>query len=256
MADNQEFSENSMAGVAKRAKRAVKRVTMAWRHGLIDHSPEWLRRRLGPHATYMDMLFIDHGIFRLLYLNMHRLSEEAWRSAQPAPHNFRRFKRMGIKTVVNLRGERVCGSFWHERKECKELGLNLVNFTIRSRAAPSREDILAAREMFQSIEYPMVMHCKSGADRAGLMSVLYQHVRAEQPIDEALRELSLRYGHIRQADTGILDVFFERYLADTAERPMPFFEWVEHVYDSKELTETYKANGWANRLVDVILRRE
>jgi hypothetical protein len=37
---------------------------------------------------------------------------------------------------------------------------------------------------------------------------------------------------------------------------MPFFEWVEKVYDSKELTETYKANRWANRLVDLVLRRE
>lgn len=245
-----------MASVAKRAKRAVKRVTMAWRHGLIDHSPEWMRRSFGAHASYLDMLFIDHGIFRLLYLNMHRLSDEAWRSAQPAPHDFRRFKRMGIKTVVNLRGERICGSFWHERRQCHSLGLELVNFTIRSRAAPSREDILAARDMFESIEYPMVMHCKSGADRAGLMSVLYQHVRGKKPIEQALKELSLRYGHIRQADTGILDAFFEQYLADTKERPMPFFEWVEKVYDREKLRASYQSNRWANRLVDRVLRRE
>lgn len=245
-----------MAGVAKRAKRAVKRVTMAWRNALIDHSPEWMRRRFGPHASYLDMLLIDHGIFRLFYLNMHRLSDEAWRSAQPAPHDFRRFKRMGIKTVINLRGERLCGSFWHERKECENLGLKLVNFTIRSRAAPSREDILAARDLFESIEYPMVMHCKSGADRAGLMSVIYQHVRAKKPIEEALKQLSLRYGHIRQAETGILDAFFERYLADAAKHPMPFFEWVEKVYDSEELKASFRSNRWANRLVDRVLLRE
>lgn len=245
-----------MAGVAKRAKRAMKRVTMAWRHALIDHSPEWARRWFGAHASYLDMLLIDHGIFRLIYLNKHRLSHEAWRCAQPAPHDLRRFKRMGVKTIVNLRGERVCGSFWHERKECEALGLNLVNFTIRSRAAPSREDVLKARELFENIEYPMVMHCKSGADRAGLMSVLYEHVRGKKPIDQALKQLSLRYGHIRQADTGILDAFFERYLADTKDRPMPFFEWVEKVYDSEDLKASYHANRWANRLVDRVLQRE
>ena len=52
------------------------------------------------------MLFVDHGIFRLVYPNSHRLSDKAWRSAQPAPHQIRRFAKAGIRTIVNLRGER------------------------------------------------------------------------------------------------------------------------------------------------------
>ena len=69
--------------------------------------------------------------------------------------------------------------------------------------------------------------------------------------------MSLKYGHIRQADTGVLDYFFERYLADNAVRPMPFFEWVDTVYDPDELKRTLPvAKGWANRLVDSVLRRE
>ena len=63
-------------------------------------------------------------------------------------------------------------------------------------------------------------------------------------------------GHIRQAHTGILDYFFERYLADNARRPMPFFEWVDTVYDPDELKSTFRSKGWANRLVDSVLRRE
>lgn len=245
-----------MAGVFKQTKRAVKRVTMAWRHGLIDHSPEWLKRRLGPLGTYLDMLLVDHGVFRYLYLNKHKLSDEAWRSAQPAPHHFRALARSGIKTIVNLRGERVCGSFMLERKLCEELGLKLVNYKVRSRAAPSLEELRGARALFGGLEYPILMHCKSGADRAGLMSVLYRHFHEGEPIERAKRELSLSYGHIRQADTGVLDYFFERYLADNKKNPMPFFDWVETVYDPDEVKATFKANGWANRLVNNILRRE
>jgi protein tyrosine/serine phosphatase len=102
----------------------------------------------------------------------------------------------------------------------------------------------------------MLMHCKSGADRVGLMSALYRHLKHSVPIAVAKRELSLRYGHFRQADTGVLDFFFEQYLADNARTPLAFYEWVETVYDPAEVKRSFRARRWANRLVDSILRRE
>lgn len=245
-----------MAGLAKTAKRAVKRVTTTIRHGIVDHSPEWLRRALGPSASYFDMLFVDHGILRVFYLNRHRISDNAWRAAQPAPHQLRRIAEEGVRTIVNLRGERVCGSYWLETEACRRYGLKLVNFQIRSRAAPTRDELRRARDLFNNIEYPMLMHCKSGADRAGLMSVLYRFLKEGVPLDVAKQELSLRYGHIRQADTGVLDYFFERYLEYNARQPIGFFEWVDTVYDADELKRSFQSQGWANRVVDTVLRRE
>jgi protein tyrosine/serine phosphatase len=192
----------------------------------------------------------------MAYVNCHRLSDKAWRSAQPAPHHIRRFARSGIRTIVNLRGPRDCGSYWLEQEACARHGLKLVNFQIRSRAAPTREELMAAKRLFDELEYPILMHCKSGADRAGIMSVLYRFLHEGVPLPEAKRELSLRYGHVRQADTGILDYFFDTYLEDTRARPMPFFEWVDTVYNPDELKRTFCAKGWANRIVDSILRRE
>ncbi|HXF52959.1 MAG TPA: sulfur transferase domain-containing protein [Hyphomicrobiaceae bacterium] len=245
-----------MASFAKQTRRAIKRVTMGWRQSLSEHTPQWARRAFGPIASYLDMLFVDHGIFRLIYVNRHRIGAQAWRSAQPAPHHIRRLARQGLKTIVNLRGERLCGSYWLEQEACKRYGIKLVNFQVRSRAAPSRHEIKAARELFESIEYPMLMHCKSGADRAGLMSVLFRFIKEGVPLEEAKKELSLRYGHIRQADTGILDHFFEAYLEHNRACPIPFFEWVDTVYDPDELKRSFRAKGWANRLVNDILRRE
>jgi protein tyrosine/serine phosphatase len=245
-----------MANLAKETRRAWKRVTMSWRYALMDHSPDWARRAFGPTLNYLDMLFIDHGVFRLIYRNRHRLGAQAWRSAQPAPRDIKALARHGVRTIVNLRGERACGSFWLEEQACREAGLKLVNFQMRSRAAPSKTELFGARELLERIEYPALLHCKSGADRAGLMSVLYRHVREGVPIAEAKSELALRFGHIRQADTGVLDYFFERYLADAAQRPMPFFEWVEKVYDPDEVKRSFKPEGWANGLVNWVLRRE
>jgi protein tyrosine/serine phosphatase len=223
---------------------------------MIDHAPPWAKQAFGPAATWADMLFVDHGVFRLAYLNQHRLGDSAWRSAQPAPHQLRQAARRGVRTIVNLRGPRSCGSYWLEQAACARYGLKLVDFQVRSRAAPSKAELLAARDLFRTVEYPILMHCKSGADRAGLMSVLYAYCVLGLPIAEAKKQLSWRYGHIRQADTGVLDAFFERYLADNARLPIDFWEWVERIYDPDELKATFMSNGWANRLVNGVLQRE
>ena len=240
----------------RRLWRKVKRVTYGWREAAIARTPDWVRRRFGPLFWYFDMLLIDHGIFRMLYVNRHRLGDRAWRLAQPAPHQIRALKRRGLKTIVNLRGERLCGAYWLEQAVCARKGIKLIDFQVRSRAAPTREEIKAARELFAQIEYPMLMHCKSGADRVGLMSALYRFFQEGVPLEKAKKELSLRYGHFRQADTGILDRFFEKYLEDNKHRPMPFLEWVDTVYDPVALKREFRAAGWASRLVDGILKRE
>jgi hypothetical protein len=87
------------------------------------------------------------------------------------------------------------------------------------------------------------------------MSALYR-ISKGVPLAEAKNELSLRFGHFRQADTGILDHFFDSYLEYNRRQPTPFFEWVENVYDPDELKRSFHAKGWANRLVNDILRRE
>jgi protein tyrosine/serine phosphatase len=199
---------------------------------------------------------MDHGVFRLIYLNRQRLGKMAWRSAQPAPHNIAQFKRLGVKTIVNLRGERMSGGYWLEVAACKKHGIKLVDCVVRSRAAPSVEELRSARDVFQNVEYPMLMHCKSGADRAGLMSVLYMHLVERQPIEQAVEQLSLRYGHIKQADTGVLDHFFARYIEANRQSPIDFFEWVETDYDPDEVLNSFRANGLASRIVNHILRRE
>ena len=245
-----------MATLVKRTRRAFKRVTLGWRENLMARSPEWAKRALGPSLTQADSLFIDHGIVRLVYLNRSRIGDKAWRSAQPNPNQIKAFAAEGIKTIVNLRGPRVCGSYWLEQDACRRYGLVLVDCQMRSRAAPSREELRRAHDLFDRIEYPMLMHCKSGADRVGLMSVLYCHTKLGEPIEKAVLQLALRFGHIRQADTGILDHFFEEYLRFAATKPIAFWDWAETIYDPEIVTRSFQANGIATRILSGIFRRE
>jgi protein tyrosine/serine phosphatase len=219
-------------------------------------TPQWARKSVGRSFEYFDLVFLDHHLFRYLYANLHEIAPGVWRSSQPAPNQIRRYKRLGIKTILNLRGVRDCGSYRLEAAACAKHGIRLIDFTTQSRGAPAPELVRQAEALFRDIEYPVLLHCKSGADRAGLMSALYLILHEKRPAEEAIRQLSLRYGHIKQADTGILDRFFETYIADNRRSPVAFPEWVATVYNRDELRASFGTQSWANTLVNRVLRRE
>ena len=210
----------------------------------------------GRVRAWANMLLTDHGVFRLLYLNKHQVTDRLWRSAQPAPHQIARLKAQGVRTIVNLRGGREHGSWQLQKEICDRLGLKLVEFVVRSRGAPERETILGAKAFFDSIEYPAVLHCKSGADRAGFVAALFLIVNEGCPVSEALSQLSIRFGHFRFAKTGILDAFFERYLTEGEAKGIPFLEWVERSYDPEALMRDFRPSFWSDVVLDRILRRE
>jgi len=217
-----------------------------------DLSTRWGRLR-----TYLHYLWNDHAYLRLGFKNDHWVSPELVRTNQPWPHQLAEWKKRGIKTVINLRGG-FDGSFYAlEKDACARLGLTMVDFVITSREVPIKDRVLGARDLFQRIEYPALMHCKSGADRAGIMSVFYAHYRLGLPIEQAVEQLSLKYLHIKQGNTGVLDYVFERYLAEGQPAGLTFTQWVESdAYDPGAMKSTFRAGMIGKTLTDKILRRE
>jgi hypothetical protein len=113
----------------------------------------------------------------------------------------------------------------------------------------------ATEALFTEMNLPAMMHCKSGADRAGLMAALYLLIVEKRPAREAAKQLAWKYGHVKQAKTGLLDAFFAAYFP-YEDRGMAFFDWVDEIYDPDAITRDFKAKGWAVRLTDSILHRE
>ena len=210
----------------------------------------------GRRRALWDLLAVDHGFIRAVYSNRARVSDKLYRSAQPLPAQFKRLARLGIRTVVNLRGRNDSGWYVLEAESCRKHGIELVDFPTKSRDTPSKEMIHGAKKLFETIRYPALMHCKSGADRAGLMGVLYRLLHEGRPIEESLEQLHWRYGHIRQAKVGMIDYFFEQYRAFNAATPTPFLEWVDRIYDPTAVKASFMTQWWANLVVDKILRRE
>ena len=211
----------------------------------------------GRLKTYLDYLWNDHAYLRLGFSNAHWISDELVRANQPWPHQIAAWKDRGIKTIVNLRGGFDASFHALEEDACERLGMGLVDFTITSREVPSRDRVLGAKRLFETLEYPAMMHCKSGADRAGIMSVFYMHFRKGKTIREALDQLHLRYLHVRQGKTGVLDYTFERYLEQGEPAGMSFLEWVESpMYDPAGMKADFRAKMWGSLLTEGLLKRE
>ena len=198
---------------------------------------------------------MDHGIFRFKWRSLHKISENTYRSNQPFPWQILADKnKRGIKTVINLRGVRNCSSFFLEKETCERHNIKLINFPVTSRAAPKVETILAAKKLFNEIEYPIIMHCKSGADRAGLMSALYLILHKNISVIEAKKQLSFKYLHIKHAKTGILDAFFDNYIKENKNKD--FLDWVKNDYNPEKLKLSFKVKKLSEILSTYILRRE
>lgn len=211
----------------------------------------------GRFKAYWQSLWGDHAFLRLGFSNAHWIGPDMVRAAQPWPFQLRWWKRDGIKTIINLRGGFDTGFYVLEREACERLGLKMIDFTITSREVPRRETVLGARDLFASIEYPALMHCKSGADRAGIMSVFYRHFHLGEPIGDAVSELGLRTLHVKQGKTGVLDYVFERYLADAEPKGVSFIDWVQSdAYDRVKMKSDFQASWWGTLLTDKLLRRE
>lgn len=211
----------------------------------------------GRIKTYVDYLWNDHAYLRLGFQNAHWISDELVRTNQPWPHQLAAWKAKGIKTIVNLRGGFDASFHALEKDACARFGLTMVDFTITSREVPIRERVLGAKRLYETIAYPALIHCKSGADRAGIMSVFYMHFRKGLPIREALDQLSLKYLHVKQGKTGVLDYVFERYLTQGEPAGMSFLEWVESpMYDPAGMKADFRAGMLGALLTEKLLRRE
>ena len=207
-------------------------------------------------AAWRDSLLTDHAVFRVLWDNLAEvIPGKLYRSNHPTPARLAAAKkRFGLRTVINLRGHRQCGSDALSRQASAELGLHHIDMAFESRGAPHRDRILRFADIYRTLDAPALMHCKSGADRAGLAAGLAVLLEGGTGAD-ALAQLSWRFGHWSRSRTGILDAFFIRYAAE-AEGRLPFLDWVERDYDEVALRRDFVAGGLSSFVVDRVLLRE
>jgi protein tyrosine/serine phosphatase len=130
--------------------------------------------------------------------NFHAVREGTfYRSAQLSKDELRNaIREHKIRSVLNLRGAHP-GQAWYDEEvtASQALGIAHYDYGLSAHRFVTREQIGEVLGIVRDAPKPLLVHCKSGADRAGLVSALYRFVGEGVSADQADRELSLVYGH-------------------------------------------------------------
>jgi protein tyrosine/serine phosphatase len=132
----------------------------------LNRSPEWAVRMQLPGVR-----------------NLHKINDNLYRSEQPSKEGLMNLKKMGVKTIINLRA-------FHSDKDSLE-GTKLLNEELSVNAWHIEdEDVIRVLKIIRQKENgPFLIHCKHGADRTGLMSAMYRIVEQGWSKDEAIKEM-------------------------------------------------------------------
>ncbi|MEI2300000.1 dual specificity protein phosphatase family protein [Ensifer sp. MJa1] len=131
--------------------------------------------------------------------NFHTLvAGEVYRSAQPTPDAISAYsKAYGIRTILNLRGAKTDERWYRDEVAAAEKnGIRLINFPMSASAEIDRKETDALMAILRDAPKPLLIHCKAGADRTGLVSTIYLQQIAGVDEETAEWQLSPLYGHL------------------------------------------------------------
>jgi len=92
-------------------------------------------------------------------------------------------KKLGIKTVVNLR------SFSSDRPEMGDTGFNYEHIYVKAWHAEDKEVVRFLKIVTGEGKQPVLVHCQHGADRTGTMCAIYRIAVQGWSKEEALKEM-------------------------------------------------------------------
>ena len=146
--------------------------------------------------------------------NFHPITDgEAYRSAQLSGADLENYiQQYNIRSVLNLRGSSE-GLPWYQEEIKTSSRRNVVHYDIALSAErePSPRDVQKLMEIFSAAPRPILIHCKAGADRSGLVAAMWKVVVDKQSKAEAEKQLSLKFGHISFGKTEAMDRFFRSW---------------------------------------------
>ena len=163
-----------------------------------------------------------------------------YRSAQPGNGLAKTIGRESLGAIVNLRGGSDSDPFYrHEVETAERLGVEFYDIPMGANHRPSRRDLMRVLAVLDQCRYPILIHCKWGADRTGLMSALYRLDKLGEPPDRAVAEFTVAHSHFPIFGPEHLHEPFDEYAAWLRQRSLPhdsarFRSWLEREYRSDD----------------------
>ncbi len=112
-----------------------------------------------------------------------------YRGSQPNEEGIEELKKIGITTIVDLRGERQ-STVAAERKHAEAAGMRLVNIRASGWSPPKDEELVQFFSLLQKRPKEKVyVHCWLGNDRTGVFVASYRIAFEHWPAERALEEM-------------------------------------------------------------------
>jgi protein tyrosine/serine phosphatase len=153
--------------------------------------------------------------------NFHAVSDGVlYRSAQLSKEQFAAsIRQYHIKSVLNLRGAHPHEAWWDDEiAAARENGAVHYDIALSSKRFVGEEQAEQILALLRDAPKPLLIHCRSGADRSGLVAALYRYAIEHADAAAADRQLSLVYGHFPYltSKTGAMDDSFWAFVDHSA----------------------------------------
>lgn len=122
---------------------------------------------------------------------------KVYRSGHPVRDQFEYVvKKYKLKSVLILTGS-MPKELEQENKIAAEENMKILFLPISDKAPLTKENLFKIVEFLQESPKPLLIHCRAGADRTGLVSAIYRHLFMNASIDEAKHDmLNANWGHV------------------------------------------------------------
>ncbi len=119
-----------------------------------------------------------------------KINDSLYRGAQPYAEGLQQLKKLGVTTIIDLRGE-DSGKIEWERKQAEALSIRFVHLPVSGWSTPSDAQMAKFFSVFHDNSNQKVfVHCRFGEDRTGVFiasyRIAYDHWSADQALNEML----------------------------------------------------------------------
>jgi protein tyrosine/serine phosphatase len=150
---------------------------------------------VGPRSNIASSTPTDYGFWSFSIPVKNILA----RSGQPTILEFEWLRKQGFKSVINLRQENEYKEVADDEKLSgfKKLGFNYLRLQIRDGGIPTDKQ---AQDFLKFVKnkknWPILIHCRAGIGRTGLMTALYRYEVQKWTMDTAIKESRLFRGGV------------------------------------------------------------
>ena len=120
--------------------------------------------------------------------NAGKVNDSLFRGAQPHSEGIEELKKLGITTVVDLRGENPA-LVERERKQAESLGLHFVNIPVSGWSPPTNAQVAQFLSLFADKKEKIFVHCQFGNDRTGVFVAAYRMAHDRWLPRQAIKEM-------------------------------------------------------------------